>query len=70
MANWDSMLRIVTQARGQAFQTLGQLLFFSKAVKSWAECFKSSAEPFKGLAAYFETNARPSLLINGHIKSF
>ena len=37
---------------------------------SSAKYFEITAAPFKGSAACFEINDRPSLLIKRHIKSF
>ena len=42
----------------------------TECFKSSIECFKISAERFNGSVACFETNGRPNLLINRHIKNF
>ena len=70
VADWDSMGRVITQTRGRAFQTLGRAFSFLLNPQMFGECFKSSAERFKGSTTCFETNAWPSLLIKEHIKSF
>ena len=58
VADWDSIGRVITQTRGRAFS------FFLKPQKlGWAE-------RFNGSAACFVKNARPSLLIDEHTKSF
>ena len=70
MVDWDSMDRAWTQTRGGAFETLSQAFSFLLTPKSLTEYFKNLIERFKDSTACFETNARPSLLINGHIKNF
>ena len=61
LGDWDGVGRVITQTCGRAFQTLGRAFSFLLNTQKlgWA---------FQRLAACFETNARPSLLINGHIK--
>ena len=54
--DWDSMGHVITQTRGLAFQPFARAFSFLLV-----ECFKSSDEPFKSLAACFETNAQPGL---------
>lgn len=39
-------------------------------LKAGPNVSKAQPEPFKGSTTCFETNTRPSLFVNGHIKNF
>ena len=58
------MGRVITQVPGRGFQTLCRAFSFLLKPQTSTECFKSSSEPFEGSAACFETNARPSILMD------
>ena len=77
VAEWDSVGRVVTQARGRAFLTLGRafqtlggafdfllrLQKFSRVFGKLAQMIESLAKHLKGSAVCFETSTRPSVLL-------